>query len=715
MTKWVSVRGKISLILLLAIMFFTYGAFTVFATPPTSPYTPGATLDPSCIPGSTNCTVKVGLDLYGENFSGTYLVAAPDASGSNAVAIGDGSVASGLNAFAIGNGVTASGDYAMAFGDNSSATNDDSVAIGVGATSSGDTSFAIGNVTDASGDFSFAIGNGASATNTNAVALGGPYAAFLIAGPVASGENSFAVGPGAVASGLLSVAMMNGKAVGDQSLAIGQATAGGLLSFAMGGGTPPDAGGDYSFFFGNGGEASGNEAVTFSGTANGDYSFSVFGSATGRGAVAIGTDSPTYSIVSPPVASGENSFAANSGSTASGDLATAFGVGTASGLASFAWGDNTNATTQSATAFGSETVASGQSATAWGFQTDATNTRATAFGDLTLASGVRATAFGYNTTASGETSTTFGVTTTASGQYAVAFGNSSVASGDQAIAIGRFANALSYGEIAMGAYTTPYTPASTVTDNTGDRLFVIGDGTGLGVESDAFTILKNGETGVGIDNFEANTNGNIFQVGDGTTNVIGYVDDGTGNWVAVSDRRTKENIKDLPYGLAQVLELAPKQYDFIRNGEHAIGFIAQDVQEIIPEVVFGDEHQYGISYASFTPVLVKAIQQLNDKIDLIAAGATSGADMGEMIVNRLRAHRIETDEFCMNGVCIDGNQFEDLLDSAGITGATSEPDPTPDPDVIDPPTDEPAPEPAPEPSPEPEPEPAPEPSPEPAI
>ena len=47
-------------------------------------------------------------------------------------------------------------------------------------------------------------------------------------------------------------------------------------------------------------------------------------------------------------------------------------------------------------------------------------------------------------------------------------------------------------ETAIGRYNTNYTPASTITWNSADRLFVIGNGTGSGAESNALIIYKNG-------------------------------------------------------------------------------------------------------------------------------------------------------------------------------------------------------------------------------
>src|SRR5690348_3869602 len=52
-----NIRTKLSLVFVLGTLLFGYGAFVAFATPPASPYDPGETLDPTCSPGDTNCTV----------------------------------------------------------------------------------------------------------------------------------------------------------------------------------------------------------------------------------------------------------------------------------------------------------------------------------------------------------------------------------------------------------------------------------------------------------------------------------------------------------------------------------------------------------------------------------------------------------------------------------------------------------------------------------
>jgi hypothetical protein len=117
----------------------------------------------------------------------------------------------------------------------------------------------------------------------------------------------------------------------------------------------------------------------------------------------------------------------------------------------------------------------------------------------------------------------------ASGMFSVAVGTGVVASGDMATALGYGTFARSYGETTLGLFSTDYAPQDAVAYNAADRLFTIGNGTGLGGESDALTILKNGNTAIGVNTWESDgdassvklkVNGSLY-VGTGTATYTG--------------------------------------------------------------------------------------------------------------------------------------------------------------------------------------------------
>lgn len=92
-----------------------------------------------------------------------------------------------------------------------------------------------------------------------------------------------------------------------------------------------------------------------------------------------------------------------------------------------------------------------------------------------------------------------------------------------------------------------------------------------------------------------------------------------------SDERLKTNIVDTKYGLNHILKLESKEFDWKEklNGRHDIGFIAQQVQEVVPELVKevdglnGEDPHLTVDYAKVVPILVNAIKELKKEIDIL--------------------------------------------------------------------------------------------------
>ena len=96
-----------------------------------------------------------------------------------------------------------------------------------------------------------------------------------------------------------------------------------------------------------------------------------------------------------------------------------------------------------------------------------------------------------------------------------------------------------------------------------------------------------------------------------------------------SDRRLKKNIQPLGYGLNAVMMMKPVSYNWIKDdGRTHIGFIAQEMEQILPQVVRKplavstvdengrkSENTYSMSYSEIIPVLVKAIQEQQQEIE----------------------------------------------------------------------------------------------------
>jgi hypothetical protein len=87
-----------------------------------------------------------------------------------------------------------------------------------------------------------------------------------------------------------------------------------------------------------------------------------------------------------------------------------------------------------------------------------------------------------------------------------------------------------------------------------------------------------------------------------------------------SDGRYKENVSALPYGLDEVTALRPVMFTWIEHPDEGLhyGLIAQEVREVLPDIVRGDEGEDGIlgmNYSELVPVLVKAVQEQQEEID----------------------------------------------------------------------------------------------------
>jgi hypothetical protein len=85
-----------------------------------------------------------------------------------------------------------------------------------------------------------------------------------------------------------------------------------------------------------------------------------------------------------------------------------------------------------------------------------------------------------------------------------------------------------------------------------------------------------------------------------------------GAWTNASDARIKKDIETIPYGLAEVMASQPRKYRMIADDQQCIGFVAQEMREVVPEVVSGGEtedRQYCLDYGSLVAVAFKAIQE----------------------------------------------------------------------------------------------------------
>ena len=106
---------------------------------------------------------------------------------------------------------------------------------------------------------------------------------------------------------------------------------------------------------------------------------------------------------------------------------------------------------------------------------------------------------------------------------------------------------------------------------------------------------------------------------------------------ASSDYRLKENVVDLENATSRINSLRPVNFDWIESGENSDGFIAHEAQSIVPYAVEGTHNEVytaensleeqedllgtpkyqAMDYGKLTPLLVKALQEANAKIEAL--------------------------------------------------------------------------------------------------
>jgi hypothetical protein len=146
-----------------------------------------------------------------------------------------------------------------------------------------------------------------------------------------------------------------------------------------------------------------------------------------------------------------------------------------------------------------------------------------------------------------------------------------------------------------------------------------------GTGSDANFVFSNFDAGSNyIDHFRVGSAGAYLSVLKNTTGVV-YSNQGSLIGFNPSDRNLKNTIKPLNYGLDALIKLQPKSFYY--NSDSAkqnltYGLIAQEVKEIIPELVhpISDKSEYlGIKSDQLVPILINAIKELSAQIKELKA------------------------------------------------------------------------------------------------
>jgi hypothetical protein len=482
------------------------------------------------------------------------------AKGRFSVALGNNSRALGNQSFSTGSSSTASGEYSTSMGEGTTASAYGAISMGTQTTASEYASTSMGSGTKASGAYSTSMGYYTTASNFTATSMGyfstasGSYSTSMGRSTTAFGDYSTSMGDSTLALGNHSTSMGNKTlAFGAGSIASGSASmAFGDYASSLGEQTMAKARGGFTTGVWNDNTDSPNGVTPApgdrifqigNGTANNQRSSAV--TVLRNGNMGMGTTAPlarlhvTDSAVlfsAPGLATAgpypdapiqgpgrrmmwypaKAAFRAGYAGTewdkdSIGRYSFASGFrNLAKGAASATFGEGSKATGPASFVVGSNSTATGYASLATGIQTKATGDYSTATGYFSEASGITSTAMGYEARATNNDAFAINQTTLASGAASFAAGTGTKAKALSSSAFGRYNDSLD-------------TPDGVVPANT-DRIFQIGNGTADNARSNALTVLRNGNIGIGTINPNA-----LLQLSNGLSNRKIVLFDGVNN------------------------------------------------------------------------------------------------------------------------------------------------------------------------------------------
>jgi len=95
-----------------------------------------------------------------------------------------------------------------------------------------------------------------------------------------------------------------------------------------------------------------------------------------------------------------------------------------------------------------------------------------------------------------------------------------------------------------------------------------------------------------------------------------------------SDYRLKTSVEELSDGLATIQQIKPRKWKWIANESDGIGFVAHELQDIVPQAVTGEKDEIdsagnpryqGVDSSKLVPYLVAAVQELSAKVTALEA------------------------------------------------------------------------------------------------
>lgn len=148
--------------------------------------------------------------------------------------------------------------------------------------------------------------------------------------------------------------------------------------------------------------------------------------------------------------------------------------------------------------------------------------------------------------------------------------------------------------------------------------FYIGASTSSAAPSTDFIIAEGGKVGIGL---PGTTPGNILTiVQNSATDPIADA------WTTYSSKRWKKNIQPIENALDKVQQLRGVTFDWKKDGKHDIGLVAEEVGQVIPEVVAFENNKKdakSVDYSRLVALLIEAVKAQQKEIETLKATVES--------------------------------------------------------------------------------------------
>jgi hypothetical protein len=170
---------------------------------------------------------------------------------------------------------------------------------------------------------------------------------------------------------------------------------------------------------------------------------------------------------------------------------------------------------------------------------------------------------------------------------------------------------------SVGTSDSPSFNQVLATNNGNGTNFKVGDDAWFGDVNVANTVRLKGVQDATAGYLTFGNQATALGLTNSTTLTWGAAFTATGDVTAFSDIRVKENIKTIEGALDKVLRLRGVTFNRIDLDDKSekIGVIAQEIQQVLPQVVMEENDRYSVAYGNIVGVLIEAIKEQQKQIE----------------------------------------------------------------------------------------------------